>query len=203
MSTIYFAVCHDCREYIDLDRLPPFPAYVKGDCLIIDDEDLEARVGDKAWVYKSMRLQFFHSEHRGHRQGVYNQHEWEGWLEEDGEHHYKNVYHWPSKKEKTKMSDATEQPRVTQEQFFAEALSMMQRMVLLTEKQLTEQTPPEPKDPEKEAHKKKKLALREKRHYMLGIASSYNCHVSQNMTEGIEYAEKLYARITERLEIEE
>ena len=73
MGTDYYAICHDCKEYIDLYKFwkwwPLSESY--GD---LENEDFEQYKKDDRWIFSSLRLHLFMIHHRGHRIGVYSEH---------------------------------------------------------------------------------------------------------------------------------
>ena len=98
MGTIYYGVCHDCKQYIDLDKFYSWSAYPADDhdYADIDQETLQEYHND-GFIYRSLRLHFFMTRHRGHRIGVYTEHEiFDRLIEEE----YEQVYPWPGAGEK-------------------------------------------------------------------------------------------------------
>lgn len=94
MGTCYYGVCHDCKEYIDLDKFYSWSAY-KGensDYADLDKEDLN-EYKNNYFIYRSLRLHFFMAKHPGHRIEVMTEHN-DIFYEGSG---YKQVYPWPSK----------------------------------------------------------------------------------------------------------
>ena len=99
MGTCYYGVCHDCKEYIDLDK---FYGWNPGHRSIadIDKEDL-AEWFSGSWVYRSMRLHYFIGLHNGHRIAVVDEHSWEGWADKHPDHIavWKEIAPWPHQSE--------------------------------------------------------------------------------------------------------
>ena len=71
MGTCYYGVCHDCRQFVDLDKFYGWAPW--RDWADLDKEDLDKFKG--GWIYRSMRLHFFLHLHNGHRVGVYTEHD--------------------------------------------------------------------------------------------------------------------------------
>jgi hypothetical protein len=96
MGTTYYGICHDCREFIDLDKFYGWNVVGAGrEYADIDKEDLSRF--NAGWVYRSLRLHFFLARHDGHRLSVRTEHAFEGWLAitEDKEKPWKEVAPWP------------------------------------------------------------------------------------------------------------
>ena len=87
MGVIYYALCDDCREYINLDKFYSF-------CPIRTIQDIEVEDLTEygaGFIYRSLRLHFFMSHHVAHRVGVYH--------EDDcatRRQHFTEVFHWPT-----------------------------------------------------------------------------------------------------------
>lgn len=92
MGTIYYGVCDDCRQYIDLDKFYSWapPTYAS-----IWTEDLSTY--DEYFVVRALRLNYFIKEHNGHRVSVRTEHEVEFFSEDHPM--YEQVYPWPSPQE--------------------------------------------------------------------------------------------------------
>lgn len=75
MSLLFYGVCLDCKEHIDLDKFYSWSAYCGEDSgyADIDKEDL-SNYGE-FFVYRSLRLHLFMEKHQGHRIGVYTNNE--------------------------------------------------------------------------------------------------------------------------------
>ena len=104
MGTIYYCLCHDCRNYIDLDKFYSFAAYKDDEWgskgyADIDKEDLESY--GPHFVYRTLRLQYFIYKHTDHRIGVHTEHDVEqfDWYTQDGDKpgcKWKEQFPWPS-----------------------------------------------------------------------------------------------------------
>ncbi len=90
MGICYYCVCHDCKEYIDLDKFYSWSAYSDDDSgyADIDKEDFDDYKND-GFIYRSLRLHYFIAKHPGHRIEVLT----ENHFETDN---LKEVYPWPS-----------------------------------------------------------------------------------------------------------
>lgn len=88
MGTCYRGICHDCKQYVDLDKFYGWSAYQDADHATIEKTELEKYKND-GWIYRAMRLHIFINTHQGHRVGVYSEHE----MDLDG---LKEQYHWPT-----------------------------------------------------------------------------------------------------------
>jgi hypothetical protein len=92
MSIEYFGVCHDCEEYIDLDKFYSWSSYSKdSDYADIDKENLDYYKND-GFIYRSLRLHFFMEKHPGHRIEVLD---WDKFYDSGKKDIYKQVFHWP------------------------------------------------------------------------------------------------------------
>lgn len=74
MGTCYFGICHDCKQFIDLDKFYGWNAYQGADHATIEKTKLKDYKTD-GWIYRAMRLHIFLYSHNGHRLGVYSGHE--------------------------------------------------------------------------------------------------------------------------------
>jgi hypothetical protein len=88
MGICYYGVCLDCKEYIDLDKFYSFSPWKSH--ADIDKENFDEYKTD-SYIYRSLRLQWFISQHDGHRLSVGTEHE----LDIFG-NDYKEVFPWPS-----------------------------------------------------------------------------------------------------------
>jgi len=74
MGVWYKALCHDCREYIDLDKIPIWPGYNEDCAALSFDEMLNtgelAVSASEMFVFSSVRLHYFIYKHNGHRLSV-------------------------------------------------------------------------------------------------------------------------------------
>ena len=87
MGTCYLGICHDCKQFIDLDKFYGWNAYQGADNSTIEKTELEDYKTD-GWIYRAMRLHIFLYTHNGHRVGVYSEHE----TDRDG---LQEQYPWP------------------------------------------------------------------------------------------------------------
>ena len=99
MSITYIAACLDCQEYLDLHN----HFRMCGEDESYDeferefDDDPSTFINYK-FVYLSCRMQFFLSKHKGHRVGVFHEHDSEYFdITEKG----KEVYPIPERRRKT------------------------------------------------------------------------------------------------------
>jgi hypothetical protein len=85
MGTWYFAACHDCREYVNLEKFVNWAGYAnlgwtRTDARAYIDTLFGADRDDafelRKWVKQSLALHMFMAAHNGHRLGVYAEAEW-------------------------------------------------------------------------------------------------------------------------------
>jgi len=97
MGTCYYAVCHECKKYIDLDKFYGWATYNGADPCTIDKVDLADYKKD-GWIYRALRLHIFLYAHNGHKLGVYSEHEAENVSSEHESERDKleEQYPWPS-----------------------------------------------------------------------------------------------------------
>lgn len=84
MGTIYYGVCHDCKQYVDLDKfdswgMPP----VQGDDYSDEKND--------DWIFRALRLHAFIFMHNGHKIGIYTDTD-DNFYRDD----FKEQWPWPS-----------------------------------------------------------------------------------------------------------
>lgn len=60
MGTVYYGVCHDCKQYIDLDK------FCSWGVLPLPDDDMDDFKTDD-WIFRTLRLHAFIYAHNGHR----------------------------------------------------------------------------------------------------------------------------------------
>ena len=96
MGTTTYCLCHDCKNYIDLDKFYSFASCAPGGYADIDKEDL-SEFG-KGFIYRSLRLQYFIRTHTDHRIGVHTEHDVEqfGWYD-SGDGGWIEQFPWPRK----------------------------------------------------------------------------------------------------------
>ena len=74
MGTIYYGICHDCKQYVNLDKFYSWRSYQDADHSSIDNTNLE-EFKTNGWISKALRLHIFLHAHNGHRIGVYTEHD--------------------------------------------------------------------------------------------------------------------------------
>lgn len=107
MGVLYYGVCLDCKQYIDLDKFYSFAGIQ--DPSVWDEQRIEF-IKDNAYspvenfIFRSLRLQYFMKEHTGHRIGVYDEYRFTGapdpldytFDSELDESKYQEVHPWPT-----------------------------------------------------------------------------------------------------------
>lgn len=85
MGTISYGVCHDCKQYIDLDKFGPWGELPSP----ADDlNDFKAN----PWLFRTLRLHAFIHTHNGHRIRVCADSDDDAYLLDD----FEEQYPWPS-----------------------------------------------------------------------------------------------------------
>jgi hypothetical protein len=101
MGTTTYGLCHECKNYVDLDKFYSFATCTSGGYADIDKETLDEFIQehDTGWVYRSMRLQYFLKAHTDHRVGVHTEHDIEqfGWYDGDNNGGWVEQFPWPHK----------------------------------------------------------------------------------------------------------
>ena len=91
MGTCYKGACHDCEQYIDLEKF--YSLCLPFSAVDIQTEDLSEYYNEH-FIYHTLRLHMFLGHHRGHRFGVYSEMEPSGQAIED----YQETFAMPFKK---------------------------------------------------------------------------------------------------------
>ena len=99
MGVIYYGLCHDCKNYIDLDKFYSFAVIDDASNADLCKENLDEYGDNKGFIFRSLRLQSFIKAHRDHRIGVHTEHTVEEfWYDrDDAKDEWKEQMKWPMK----------------------------------------------------------------------------------------------------------